>query len=120
MVGQGEALRSLRDGFADGCGGLRGEPHMSRYTAATDADRREMLEAIGASSVEELFCDVPESLRLRDALALGGGLSEQEVFEELRRLAQRNVSTDDEVTFLGAGMYDHYVPALVDAIVLRS
>jgi glycine dehydrogenase subunit 1 len=93
---------------------------VSRYTSATDADRREMLEAIGVSSIEELFADVPESLRLREPLALGEGLSEQEVFEELRRLAERNTSTDEEITFLGAGMYDHYVPALVDAIVLRS
>jgi glycine dehydrogenase subunit 1 len=93
---------------------------MSHYTSATEADRREMLEAIGAASVDELFADVPQSLRLREPLALGDGLSEQEVFEELRALAERNVSTDDEVTFLGAGMYDHYVPALVDAIVQRS
>ena len=43
-----------------------------------------------------------------------------EVYEELRALAEANVSTEDEVSFLGAGMYDHYIPALVDSIVLRS
>ena len=48
------------------------------------------------------------------------GCSEQEVFEELRALAARNVSTEDELSFLGAGMYDHYVPALVDSIIARS
>jgi glycine dehydrogenase subunit 1 len=93
---------------------------LSRYTAATEADRREMLEAIGVRTVEELFADIPASLRLGRELALGPGRSEQEVFEELRALAARNVSTEDELTFLGAGMYDHYVPALVDSIVERS
>ncbi|HLI61255.1 MAG TPA: aminomethyl-transferring glycine dehydrogenase subunit GcvPA [Solirubrobacteraceae bacterium] len=93
---------------------------MTRYTSATDADRAEMLAAIGVSSIEELFADVPVSLRLRDGLSLDEGLSEQEVHAELRALAERNVSCDDEISFLGAGMYDHYVPALVDSIISRS
>ncbi|HWE11084.1 MAG TPA: aminomethyl-transferring glycine dehydrogenase subunit GcvPA [Solirubrobacteraceae bacterium] len=93
---------------------------MTRYTSATDADRQEMLETIGVSSVEELFADIPARLRLQSPLALEPGLSELEVYEELRALAQRNTSTEDEVSFLGAGMYDHYVPALVDAITSRS
>ncbi|HWD74768.1 MAG TPA: aminomethyl-transferring glycine dehydrogenase subunit GcvPA [Solirubrobacteraceae bacterium] len=93
---------------------------MSRYTSATDADRREMLETIGVSSVEELFADIPAHLRLQSPLALDSGLSEMEVYDELRALAARNISTEDEVSFLGAGMYDHYVPALVDSITSRS
>ncbi len=93
---------------------------MTRYTSATDADREEMLAAIGVDSIDELFADIPHNLRLDRPLALAHGLSEQEVFEELRALAARNVSTDDEVSFLGAGMYDHYIPALVDSIILRS
>ena len=93
---------------------------MSRYTSATDADRAEMLAAIGVDSVAELFADVPASLRLPDGLDLPDGLSEQEVYAELRALAARNVSTEDEVSFLGGGMYDHYVPALVDSIISRS
>ena len=79
-----------------------------------------MLGTIGVSSVEELFADIPDHLRLAGALALGPGKSELEVYEELRALAARNTSTEDEVCFLGAGMYDHYVPALVDAIISRS
>jgi glycine dehydrogenase subunit 1 len=79
-----------------------------------------MLAAIGVGSIDELFADIPPHLRLDRPLALPGGLSEQEVFEELRALAARNVSTDDELSFLGAGMYDHYIPALVDSIILRS
>jgi glycine dehydrogenase subunit 1 len=93
---------------------------VSRYTSATPEDRREMLAAIGVESIEELFEDVPEKLRLARQLELGDGLSEQEVFRELSELAARNVSTEDEVSFLGAGMYDHYVPALIDSIILRS
>ena len=93
---------------------------MSHYTSVTEADRREMLEAIGVPSIEALFADIPEHLRLGGPLALPDGLSEQEVFEELRALAARNVSTDEEISFLGAGMYDHYIPALIDSIVLRS
>jgi glycine cleavage system P protein (glycine dehydrogenase) subunit 1 len=93
---------------------------LTRYTAATDDDRTEMLSAIGVSSIEDLFGEIPASLRLDRPLALGEGSSEQEVFEELRRLAELNVSCEEEVSFLGAGMYDHYVPALVDSITQRS
>ena len=93
---------------------------MSRYTSVTDDDLRGMLATIGVGSVEDLFGDVPAGLRLRQPLALDEGLSEQEVYGELRALAARNLSAEHEVTFLGAGMYDHYVPALVDAIISRS
>jgi glycine cleavage system P protein (glycine dehydrogenase) subunit 1 len=93
---------------------------VSRYTSVTEADLREMLAEIGVASVEELFAEIPAELRLRRPLALDEGRSEQEVFEELRALAAANVSTADELSFLGAGMYDHYVPALIDSIVERS
>jgi glycine dehydrogenase subunit 1 len=93
---------------------------VSRYTSATDEDRREMLVQIGVESIEDLFADIPQALRLSEALNLDHGRSEQEVFEELRELAAKNVSTQEEISFLGAGMYDHYIPALVDSIILRS
>jgi glycine dehydrogenase subunit 1 len=93
---------------------------MSTYTSATDADRKEMLAAIGVDSIDALFADIPADLRLTAPLELGPGLAEQEVYDELRALAARNVSTEDEVSFLGAGMYDHYVPALIDSITSRS
>jgi glycine dehydrogenase subunit 1 len=93
---------------------------LSRYTSATDADREAMLERIGAGSIEELFADVPEGVRLDRPLDLPPGKSEQEVYAYLRDLAARNVSTEDEISFLGAGMYDHYVPAIVDALISRS
>ena len=93
---------------------------MSHYTSVTSQDRDEMLAAIGLSSMEELFADIPAAVRLQRDLDLPEGLSEQEVYEHLSALAARNRSADDEVTFLGAGMYDHYVPAIVDAITSRS
>jgi glycine dehydrogenase subunit 1 len=93
---------------------------LSRYTAVTDDDLREMLATIGVPSIDALFADVPSGLRLEGPLALEDGLSEQEVYEHLQALASRNVSAEDEVTFLGAGMYDSYVPALVDSIITRS
>ncbi len=93
---------------------------MSRYTSATDQDRREMLAAIGVDSIEDLFADIPAGLRMTEPLKVDSGRSEQEVFEELRALAAKNVSTQDETSFLGAGMYDQYVPAIVESIIERS
>ncbi len=94
---------------------------MTRYTAATDADRVAMLAAIGVGSIAELFeRQIPAPVRLGRALDLPAGLPEQEVYEHLRALAARNVSAEEELTFLGAGMYDHYVPALIDMLMERS
>src|SRR6202020_1580364 len=93
---------------------------LTNYTAITDADRLEMLEAIGVSSIEDLFADIPRTLRLAHGLELDAGRSEQEVYAELRELAARNVSTEDELSFVGAGMYDTYVPALIDALLSRA
>jgi len=93
---------------------------VSRYTSATDEDRHAMLAAVGAASIDELFADVPERLRLGRPLDLPAGKPEQEVYGYLRGLAAMNVSTEDEVSFLGAGMYDHYVPSLIDSIITRS
>jgi glycine cleavage system P protein (glycine dehydrogenase) subunit 1 len=93
---------------------------LSRYTSATDADREAMLERIGAVSIDELFADIPASVRLDRPIDLPAGKPEQEVYGYLRDLAARNTSAEDEISFLGAGMYDHYVPALVDALISRS
>ena len=93
---------------------------MTVYTSTTDADREQMLSVIGVSSLEELFADIPAGVRLGRALELPAGMAEQEVYEHLRALAARNVSCEDEVSFVGAGMYDHYVPAVVDMLMERS
>jgi glycine dehydrogenase subunit 1 len=79
-----------------------------------------MLAAIGVESIDALFADVPEGVRLGRPIDLPAGRPEQEVYGYLRELASMNVSTEDEVSFLGAGMYDHYVPALIDSILSRS
>src|SRR5215203_688161 len=79
-----------------------------------------MLAAIGAESIDALFDDVPVGVRLGRALDLPPGKPEQEVYGYLRELAAMNVSAEDELSFLGAGMYDHYVPALIDSILGRS
>ncbi|CAN5392394.1 aminomethyl-transferring glycine dehydrogenase subunit 1 [soil metagenome] len=93
---------------------------MSRYTSVTDADRQAMLAEIGAASTEELFEQIPAEVRLGRELELPDGLSEPEVFDHLASLAARNADADSELCFLGAGMYDHYVPSIVDAITQRS
>src|SRR5215208_2384279 len=93
---------------------------MSRYTGVTDEDLRAMLGAIGADSREDLFADIPEPVRLGREIDLPPGASEQEVYEHLASLASRNRSTEEEITFLGAGMYDHYVPSLIDTLLSRS
>src|SRR5689334_11950467 len=79
-----------------------------------------MLAAIGVESVDELFAQIPEELRLGRPLALPDGISEGEVFERLAALAASNADAEEQVCFVGAGMYDHYVPAIVDAITQRS
>lgn len=80
-----------------------------------------MLATIGVSSVQEIFeRQIPAEVRLARPLDLPEGMGEQEVYEHLRSLAARNVSTEDELSFLGAGMYDHYVPSIVDMLMERS
>src|ERR671933_754778 len=80
-----------------------------------------MLDAIGVGSGEELFDrQIPAAVRLGRALDLPAGMAEQDVYAHLRALAARNTSAEDELTFLGAGMYDHYVPAVVDMLMERS
>jgi glycine dehydrogenase subunit 1 len=79
-----------------------------------------MLDAIGADSIDELFDDIPEALRLGRPLELPDGKPETEVYDRLSELAARNAHAEAETSFLGAGMYDHYVPAIVDAITSRS
>jgi glycine dehydrogenase subunit 1 len=94
---------------------------LSRYTAITPEDLDAMLAAIGVGSLREVFeRQIPESVRLGHELDLPDGLPEQDVFEHLRALAARNTSAEDELSFLGAGMYDHYVPALIDMLMERS
>ena len=78
-----------------------------------------MLAAIGVDSVERLFADIPESLR-QPELDVPPPLAEVEVIQHLRELAEKNRDLDHLTSFLGAGWYDHHVPAFVDQLLLRS
>ena len=89
------------------------------YVPNPDAVKQEMLQAIGMENLEELFSDVPAKYRL-EQLKLGRGLSELEVRRELSLLANKNISTATHPSFLGAGAYDHFIPAAVDQLLLRS
>jgi glycine dehydrogenase subunit 1 len=94
---------------------------VSSYTSTTPEDLQAMLAAIGVGSLQELFDrQIPAAVRLERSLDLPTGMSEHEVYAHLRALAARNTSAEDELTFLGAGMYDHYVPAVVDMLMERS
>jgi len=94
---------------------------MTRYTTTTEADREEMLRAVGVTSTRDLLAEqIPAALLRDEPLDLPDGRGEQEVHAHLRDLAGANTSAEDEVTFLGAGMYDHYVPAIIDMLLGRS
>ncbi len=87
------------------------------FIANTEAQQQEMLKAIGAGSIDELFSDIPENLRC-GSLDIPKGLSELEVYNQLRGFADMNAN---ELTcFLGGGFYDHYIPSCIDSIVSRS
>src|SRR4030067_1185629 len=90
------------------------------YVANTDRNRKEMLQKIGVGSFEELLKDIPEELRLKKPLNLPKGLSELEVTKLLRELSEQNRSSNEYINFLGAGSYDHFLPAAVDQIISRS
>jgi glycine cleavage system P protein (glycine dehydrogenase) subunit 1 len=90
------------------------------FTSLTDADRAAMLAAIGVSSIDELFAEIPADVRLQRALELEPALTEAELWAHLTELAARNVDTGRELSFLGAGFYDHYVPAVADAVMQRG
>src|SRR3984957_20570879 len=93
---------------------------MTTYTTTTTDDLREMLAEIGVGSIAELFSGLAAEAGLERPLELPSGFSEAEVYAHLRALAERNVSAEDELCFLGAGMYDHYVPAVIDMLLERS
>jgi glycine cleavage system P protein (glycine dehydrogenase) subunit 1 len=88
------------------------------YLSLTDADREAMLATIGVATIDELFRDLPAGMRFTRELDVPPALTEVELQRHLEELAGRNVV--DEVCFLGAGIYDHHVPAVVDAVLQRG
>jgi glycine dehydrogenase subunit 1 len=94
--------------------------HM-RYLPLAEADRREMLRTVGASSVEELFVDVPEAARLAAKVeGLPDHASEMSVERQLSAMARRNLAAGDAPFFLGCGAYKHHIPASVDHLIQRG
>lgn len=90
------------------------------YIPSTGEQQQEMLRDIGVSHVEELFSDIPESIRLNRPLDLPEALSEMELVRHLKALAGKNVTTDDYACFLGAGAYDHYIPSVIHHLTSRQ
>ncbi|WP_394729704.1 aminomethyl-transferring glycine dehydrogenase subunit GcvPA [Altererythrobacter sp. GH1-8] len=92
-----------------------------RYLPLTDADRGEMLSVIGASSIDDLFVDVPEEARLNGPIhGLPLHASEMAVEKHMRQLSKKNLAAADAPFFLGAGAYRHHIPASVDHIIQRG
>jgi glycine dehydrogenase subunit 1 len=90
------------------------------YLSLTDADREAMLAAIGVSSVDELFEQIPAGVRFGRELDLPPALGEAELARHIEELASRNVHVGEELSFLGSGVYDHYVPAVADVVLSRG
>jgi glycine dehydrogenase subunit 1 len=90
------------------------------YVLNTPDDQRAMLAQIGVTSLDEVFRQIPGSLHLKRALNVPPALTEIELSQHLAGLASRNQSAQDAVCFLGGGSYDHFIPAVVDAIAGRS
>jgi glycine dehydrogenase subunit 1 len=88
------------------------------YLSLTDADREAMLATVGVSTIDELFADIPPGVRFDRALDVPPALTEAELQRHMEELAAKNAV--EEICFIGGGIYDHYVPAVVDAVLQRG
>ncbi|MCQ1125745.1 aminomethyl-transferring glycine dehydrogenase subunit GcvPA [Staphylococcus aureus] len=91
-----------------------------RYIPLTEKDKQEMLQTIGAKSIGELFGDVPSDILLNRDLNIAEGEAETTLLRRLNRIANKNITKETHTSFLGAGVYDHYAPSVVDAMISRS
>ncbi|HCY8347963.1 TPA: aminomethyl-transferring glycine dehydrogenase subunit GcvPA [Staphylococcus aureus] len=91
-----------------------------RYIPLTEKDKQEMLQTIGAKSIGELFGDVPSDILLNRDLNIAEGEAETTLLRKLNRIASKNITKETHTSFLGAGVYDHYAPSVVDAMISRS
>src|SRR6185436_9819952 len=89
-----------------------------RYIPCSESDRKAMLASIGLDSIEQLFSGIPEALRLRRPLSIPAALSEPELLDYFQKAAAANSS--GHTSFLGAGVYRHHIPVIVDALISRS
>ncbi|MEF9934002.1 MAG: aminomethyl-transferring glycine dehydrogenase subunit GcvPA [Clostridium sp.] len=93
---------------------------MFPYIPVTSEEREDMLKSIGLNSIDDLFSDIPEELKLNRRLNIEAPYSEMEIVNKLSSLSKKNSCCDDAVCFLGAGAYDHYVPTAISQLALRS
>ncbi|WP_010096962.1 aminomethyl-transferring glycine dehydrogenase subunit GcvPA [Ornithinibacillus scapharcae] len=91
-----------------------------RYLPMTEQDKQEMLDTIGVNSTDELFSDIPEKVRLKQPLSLKQPKSEHDLKKELVQMANKNYNVKEYTSFLGAGVYDHFIPSVVDHVISRS
>ncbi|WP_152656201.1 aminomethyl-transferring glycine dehydrogenase subunit GcvPA [Oceanobacillus sp. CFH 90083] len=91
-----------------------------RYLPMTNEDKQDMLDAIGVKDTESLFADIPSSVRLQKEMNLKAPVNEYALTRELTMMANKNTSTKEVVSFLGAGVYDHYIPSIVDHVISKS
>ena len=91
-----------------------------RYLPMTDEDQKEMLQAIGVDSIEDLFSDIPSDVRFKGDYDIKPAKSESALLKELTDLAAKNADLRSYSSFLGAGVYDHYMPVIVDHVISRS
>lgn len=91
-----------------------------RYLPMTEQDQKEMLERIGVSTIDELFADVPESVRFKGEYNIKPAASEPDLVVEMATMARKNANLKEYKSFLGAGAYDHYIPVIVDHVLSRS
>ncbi|TWT08182.1 aminomethyl-transferring glycine dehydrogenase subunit GcvPA [Planococcus sp. CPCC 101016] len=91
-----------------------------RYLPMTSQDEKDMLETIGIESIDELFSDIPEKVRFKGEYKIKAAKSESSLTKELAQLAAKNADTNRYASFLGAGVYDHYKPIIVDHVISRS
>src|SRR5699024_955951 len=91
-----------------------------RYLPMTEEDKKAMLDEIGIDSTDELFSDIPESIRFKRDYDLKEVTSEFELKKELTGLANKNKKLTEYTSFLGAGAYEHFVPSVVDHVISRS
>lgn len=90
------------------------------YIPNTDAQQQKMLADIGVNSIEELFADIPESVRLESELNIPKAMSELELIAHMREMAEKNINLNEYTCFLGAGAYDHYIPSVVSNLLSRQ
>lgn len=91
-----------------------------RYLPDIEQDQAEMMETVEINSLDELFQDIPESIRLTEELTIPEAMSESALTKKMKKMAAKNLSTDEAAIFLGAGTYDHYIPSVVDHVISRS